>query len=129
MNKTVYGHVDFLTNDKTVKSILVILVENYKAIDMYDIVDDIVDELDGQNIYFNKCKVQVENINTCYTEMDFSETFLIGIPLSETENTQDTIRDVAEHLEDFAHRLVQYTDRIERFIEKEADDYGLTIEY
>lgn len=117
MNKRVYAYVDLIDNEAVVKSIMVKIIEDYKVLDMYDIDDDIQDELDGQVVRFDKCKVRVENINTCYTEMDFSQTF-------------STRRmDIAENLEEFAYRLVQYNDRIERFIEEEADDYGLTIEY
>lgn len=117
MNKRVYAYVDLIDNEVVVKSIMVKIIEDYKVVDMDYIEDDIVDELDGQEIQFDKCKVQVENISTCYTEMDFSQIF-------------STCRtDIAEELEGFACRLMEYTNRIERFIEYEADNYGLTIEY
>lgn len=116
MNTTVFGHVS-LINDKTiVKTFLVLLIDKYKAVDMYDIDDDIEDALDGQEIDFDKCKVVVEDINTCYTEMSFSQTFSTSRMY------------IAEELEGFAWRVVQYNERIERFIEEEADDYDLTIE-
>ena len=117
MNKRVYAYVDLIDNEAIVKSIMVKIIEDYKVVDMYDIDDDIVDELDGQEIQFDKCKVKVENISTCYTEMDFSQTFSTSRMY------------IAEELEVFAYRLVQYNERIERFIEMEADDYDLTIEY
>ena len=115
MNKRVYAYVDLIDNDVVVKSIMVKIIEGYKVVDMDDIEDDIVDELDEQEVHFNKCKVQVESISTCYTEMDFSQTF----------STNRT--DIAENLEEFAYRLIQCNDRIERSIEEEADNYGLTI--
>ena len=117
MNKRVYANVDLIVNEMVVKSILITIIDNYKVVDMYDIDYEIADELDGQEVHFDKCKVQVENISTCYTEMDFSQTF--------STNRMD----IAEDLEEFAYRLIQYNDRIERFIEEEADNYGLTIKY
>lgn len=120
MNKRVYAYVDLIDNEAVVKSIMVKIIENYKVCDMNYINYDIkyeLDEIDEQDIHFNKCKVKVEDISTCYTEMNFSQTF-------------STCReDIVEKLEEFAYRLAEYTDRIERFIEYEADNYGLTIEY
>ena len=115
--KRAYATVELYNNGLKVDYVYITITDNYKAVDSYEIADELVDEFDELKNDFDKAIVKVEDYETLYTTLTLTRTIEC-----------DNLEKLAEELEDFSYSIVQYNEKIERSIEFEADNYGLTIE-